>query len=109
LTGVNASSSDCIRARGFTLGGLANGSSWPVEAVLGPPFMVIGAGLGFVSNRFAFTIFGRQGQVVVTEASTNLVHWLPLQTNILSSGSCSFSEPASRVHPRRFYRLRLLP
>ena len=109
LTGVSASASDYIRARGFTLGGLADGSGWPLEAVIGPPFIVIGAGQGLVSNQFTFTIVGTPGQVLVTEASTNLLHWLPLRTNSLSSSSLIFSDRDAPANPQRSYRLRLLP
>jgi len=38
--------------------------------------------------------------------STNLVDWLPLQTNILGSGPFYFSDPDTSLFTKRFYRAR---
>ena len=52
--------------------------------------------------------FGQSGQVVVIEASTNFVNWLPLQTNLTTSlGQFIFADAESSRWPRRFYRARL--
>jgi len=58
----------------------------------------------FVSNVAAFSITGQSNQVVIVEASTNLVNWSPLATNILSGQPFSFSDPTPAILPRRFYR-----
>jgi hypothetical protein len=60
--------------------------------------------LGVVSNKFGFTISGQFGQVVVVESSTNLLNWLPLQTNTLGQSPVYFSDLNSAGMPRRFYR-----
>jgi hypothetical protein len=58
------------------------------------------------SGQFRFTIAGQAGQSVVIQSSTNLAHWISLQTNLLSTGSADFSEPI--IAPNRFYRALLL-
>jgi len=47
------------------------------------------------------------GMTVVVETSTNPSGktWIPLQTNILTSGSTYFSDPEWTNYPSRFYRL----
>jgi hypothetical protein len=50
---------------------------------LNPP-QISGGSLGVSANGFSFTIAGSSNEVVVVEASTNLVNWLPIQTNTLS-------------------------
>ncbi len=69
-----------------------------------PIIHVSDGSMGFVSNKFGFNLSGQSGQVVVVEGSTNLVNWLPLQTNTLGSSPLYFSDPGSSNFNRRFYR-----
>jgi hypothetical protein len=63
---------------------------------------------GFGSSQFGCTIRARPGQAVVIEASTNLLHWTAIQTNLTTgSGLIFFTDPESGSFPRRFYRARL--
>ena len=39
------------------------------------------------------------------EASTNLLHWVPLCTNVVTDGAVQFVDPDACELPRRFYRL----
>jgi hypothetical protein len=64
---------------------------------------------GFHAGHFGFDIGGVGGQTVVVEASTNLVQWLPLQTNTLTIGPLYFADPNYGAFTRRFYRVRLQP
>jgi hypothetical protein len=64
---------------------------------------------GLQAGHFGFDIGGVGGQTVVVEASTNLITWLPLQTNTLTIGSLYFSEPNYAAFTHRFYRVRLEP
>ncbi len=65
-------------------------------------------GFGVQANRFGFNITGPSGQVVVVEASSNLVNpdWLAAGTNILTAGSAYFSDSQWSSFSRRFYRVR---
>lgn len=56
---------------------------------------------------FGFNLTGVSGQSVVIEASTNMLNWLPLQTNTLGPGPIYFSDPQWFQWPKRFYRLRV--
>ena len=50
-------------------------------------------------------------QTNVTEASTDLVHWLPIYTNIGSYsnfGTATITDPAATNYPFRFYRFKVL-
>jgi hypothetical protein len=42
----------------------------------------------------------------VLDASTDLVHWLPIQTNLNLSGTIWFSDPDVQFFDHRFYRVR---
>jgi hypothetical protein len=64
---------------------------------------------GFRANQFGFSLSGSAEQVLVIEGSTNLVNWLPLQTNTLGSNPLYFSDPGSSGMSYRFYRARLWP
>jgi hypothetical protein len=67
-----------------------------------------GGGFGVQGGQFEFTIAGTAGIPIVVEACTNLGFpvWVPLQTNTLTGGSWSFSEPFRANSPTRFYRIR---
>jgi uncharacterized delta-60 repeat protein len=73
-----------------------------------PPVILTGDGaFGVISNQFGFNVSGVSSQVVVVERSSNLLQWLPLQTNTLGSSPVYFSDPAWSQTPHRFYRARL--
>ena len=65
-------------------------------------------GCGLHNNRFGFTISWATNTAVAVEACTDLANgmWLPVSTNILTSGSSYFSDPQWTNHPARSYRLR---
>jgi hypothetical protein len=71
-----------------------------------PTIIVNDGSLGFGSNGFGFHLVGASGQMLVVEASTNLLNWLPLQTNVMGELPAYFDDPASINFSRRFYRLR---
>ena len=66
------------------------------------------SGSGILTNCFGFNIAGNTNATVVVEACTNMANpvWVPVQTNILTSGSIYFSDPGWTNYPSRFYRLR---
>jgi hypothetical protein len=116
-SGVSVPPNATIRARAFVTGGLCDGSSGLVENMLSlsqtPPIILTDDGnFGFRTNEFGFKQFGfnlagMAGQIVVIEASTNLVNWLPLVTNRLGAGPLYFGDSDSTNLPVRFYRARL--
>ena len=113
FSGGTTASNATIRARGFVTGGLGGGSSWFVESALPgalenrPTILVQDGGLGLHTNRFGFNLRATPGQAVVIEASTNMLNWAPLQTNLPSSlGQIIFSDSSSAAFPRRYYRAR---
>jgi hypothetical protein len=63
---------------------------------------------GIQTNCFGFNIVGNTNATIVVEACTNMINpvWVPVQTNILTSGSIYFSDPGWTNYPGRFYRLR---
>ena len=62
-----------------------------------------GPGFGFNGGQFGFNLTGPAGRLVVVEASTDLMSWLPLWTNTFA-GALNFSDPQSGVSSHRFYR-----
>jgi DNA-binding beta-propeller fold protein YncE len=72
-----------------------------------PPsaFVISAAGFGFDGGQFGFSFTGPglAGQLVVVEASTDLVSWLPIWTNT-TTDVLNFSDRQSDAHSHRFYR-----
>jgi uncharacterized delta-60 repeat protein len=82
-------------------------SSVAVLTVTPPKIMVADGAMGFCTNQFGFNVNAAVGQAVVIEASTNLLQWTAIQTNVVtSSGVIFFTDPESAGFPRRFYRAR---
>src|SRR5260370_27749572 len=108
LSGVALPTNTIFRARGYTVGGYGNGSSWFVETVLRQPLTISDA-LYSTNGQFRFRAGGPAGQVVVIEASPDLRTWAPLQTNTLGAAPLSFSDPQAALFHTRFYRLRSGP
>jgi uncharacterized delta-60 repeat protein len=110
------STTGTIRARGFVTGGEYNGSTWFVESTLSlvappsaPVILTSDGHFGFGTNGFGFNLSTAAGQTIVVEASTNLLNWAPLATNLMGSGPFYFSDPRTGAFPARFYRARLGP
>jgi hypothetical protein len=71
-----------------------------------PTLLTADGGFGVSAGQFGFNLAGPSGLVVIIEASTNLVNWLPIQTNALINGQVRFTDPQSRAFSKRFYRAR---
>jgi len=92
---------------------LPNTTGWSTSFVGQPtlcwnPQVQHDANFGFASDRFGFTIAGTTNIPVVVEACTNLASnvWTPLtNSNLGTSGSFHFADPASTNAPARFYRI----
>lgn len=55
----------------------------------------------YATNRFSLQLDGAPGTIYLLTASSNLVHWIPLATNL---SPFSFVETNVAAFPRRFYR-----
>ncbi len=65
------------------------------------------SGMARSNGVFRFVLNGPGGNIYVIEASSNLVNWLPLQTNTVPTiGSLLTVDSASGSFSRRFYRVR---
>jgi uncharacterized delta-60 repeat protein len=118
LAAANLPGGATLRARGFVSAGRYNGSGYFVEStvtipiipVASPVILVDDDSFGLQSNLFGFSIRAAPGQILVIEASTNLVDWIPVETNLTTGiGLIRFSDPNSLVLPYRFYRAWVTP
>lgn len=71
-----------------------------------PSIITTNGNLGFSNGVFGFNVSGYAGQTVVIQSSTNLVDWVPLQTNVMGSSPVYFNDLQWTNFPGRFYRLR---
>ncbi len=62
--------------------------------------------LGFGTNgSFQLGFLGAPGQTYVLQASSNLVNWVPLNTNVAVTNLFQLVDPGAGNYPRRFYRV----
>jgi hypothetical protein len=59
-----------------------------------------------IAGQFFSVLSGPPGQLVIVEASTDLLSWLLIWTNTFA-GDLNFSDPQSNVSSSRFYRTHL--
>ena len=112
LTHVCVATNAMIRARGFVTSGQYNGSCGYVETDFLPITPILGTAggnPGFQNRHWGFSFNGSICSPVVIDASSDLLNWVPLVTNVFPSGCLPFTDPGSTNSPRRFYRARLLP
>ncbi|MBI5466958.1 MAG: hypothetical protein HY975_01955 [Candidatus Kerfeldbacteria bacterium] len=72
-----------------------------VPTVTTPAQMSIGLAPG---GGFVIEIRGQASRQYVLEASSNLVDWVGISTNIAAGGVIQLSDPAAPMHAARFYR-----
>lgn len=70
-----------------------------------PPPAIDRSTLGFSGGLLSFTVVGSPGQTFRIEAATTLGDWQTVATRTLDSTSWVFSDPATALHPKRFYRV----
>lgn len=108
LVGTNLIPGSTVRARGHAAS--TGSASWLLENQLPivPQIIVNDGGFGIAANgRFGFNVNTLPGLDVVTESSSNLVQWLPIQTNSPDpSGFFYFQDPQSASPQSQFYRAR---
>jgi uncharacterized delta-60 repeat protein len=87
--------------------GRLNNVATPTINTNPPVLLANDSHFGMFSNGFSFTVSAATGQVVVIEASANLVNWLPLSTNTIATNAFYFSDSTTTNYPARFYRAKL--
>ena len=74
-----------------------------------PVLQVNNGSLGFSNTLFGFDVLAESGKTIVIQASTNLLNWFPLLTNVSGADPFRFSDPQSAAKPVRFYRAVVQP
>jgi hypothetical protein len=83
---------------------LGSATNQPAILTVQPGLLLTGFQLG--SSGFRLNAEGMAGMNVILEVSTNLLEWLPLQTN---ASPMTFLDTNAIAKPARFYRLVLAP
>ncbi len=71
-----------------------------------PPSPELASTRRLASGSFEFQFDTLAGQTNVIDASTDLIHWVPVATNFLDCGVLTVLDPTAVGFPHRFYRLR---
>ena len=65
--------------------------------------------LGMLNGSPTLHLAGQADLAFAVDASTNLVNWMPLKTNLTTGGTFDYVDAAAAGQPRRFYRARWAP
>ncbi len=68
-----------------------------------------GPGMESRDGPFGFDVAAGPEQRLIVLASTNLMDWVPLQTNLLGGPLEYLSDPSAKNFNRRFYQVRRAP
>ena len=96
-------------------GNVMLGGSFGMRRLLLEPIFVVptfasGVGASVVNGHFLVSACGGvDGQNVVVQASTDLVTWVNLTTNVVTGGCISYTDPQTPPPPSRYYRLIVQP
>ncbi len=80
----------------------------PTTVVPQPTFSA-GTAVRLPNGQFGFTTCGQNGQTLVVQASTNLVNWDSISTNVVVSGCIDFLDTQAPQIPNRYYRVLVQP
>ena len=80
----------------------------PTTVVPQPSFSA-GTAVKLPNGQFGFTTCGLPGQTLVIQASTNLVNWDSISTNVVVSGCVDFLDTQAPQIPNRYYRVLVQP
>jgi len=61
--------------------------------------------VGFTNQMFQLGFFGAAGSNYVLQASTNLINWVPISTNVAPTNLFNLVDPGATNFPYRFYRV----
>jgi len=70
---------------------------------------VLDAPLAVGGGLYLIRVYGEEAAHYAVEASTNLTSWIPLKTNVVSSGYFDYLDTSAAGVPRRYYRARWVP
>ena len=65
------------------------------------------SGSAMVKKGFKIQFSGPTGSNLVIQASTDMKHWTPICTNVITGGSVTYTDAAAMTAPGRFYRAKL--
>jgi len=65
------------------------------------------AGLGKTSNGFTFQFPVPTGATYIVSASTDLLNWAPVYTNVAASSNVAVTDASATNLTRRFYRVKV--
>ncbi|MDB6021107.1 MAG: hypothetical protein JWQ04_964, partial [Pedosphaera sp.] len=61
------------------------------------------------NGHFQFTLNGSSATSAIIQGSTNLITWIPLQTNTPFTGTVQFDDANATSYSDRFYRVQIQP
>jgi hypothetical protein len=80
----------------------ASGSS-----TVGTTPVITGVPAGMVPKGFKVQFSGPTGSNLVIQASSDMQHWAPVYTNVMTGGSLTYTDAVARTVSGRFYRAKL--
>ena len=80
--------------------------NYSITGLVPPPRLAV---VGMVAGGTALQLSGQADTPFAVDASTNLLNWTPLKTNVTTGGSFDFIDAGTASLGNRFYRARWVP
>jgi hypothetical protein len=84
------------------LGGTVKTSSATLGII--PPVTALTSESVMMPKGFKLQFSGPTGSNLVIEATSDMVHWSPISTNVITSGSVTYTDTVAKAQSSRFYR-----
>ena len=68
---------------------------------------IVSSGTGMITSGFKLNLSVPTGSNYVIQASTDMVNWTSIYTNVAASSSVSYTDAAALSLPNRYYRAKL--
>ncbi len=104
LAGLATNTTYYFTALATNSAGIAWASPSQSFTTLGPPVYFTSEGFS-PNNVFQFGFYGVTSNKYVLQASTNLVNWVPISTNMAYTNSLQLVDPNATNFPYRYYRV----
>jgi hypothetical protein len=109
ITNVSPASAGTYTITASTIGLLGSilSTKAPCTVSLIPTVTGVASNSAMIAKGFKVQFSGPVGSNLVIQASSDMQHWTPVYTNVMTGGTLTFTDAAARTFPNRFYKAKL--
>jgi len=109
ISNISSASAGTYTITASALGGILGLLSSSASSTVGiiPTVTAVPAGSVMMNKGFKLQFSAPTGSNLVIQASTDMVHWASIYTNVVTGGSVTYTDAVAKTIPGRYYRAKL--